>query len=122
MRLLLVGDDDGARALGRAYARLAGCVEVVEARSGEEAVAIAATGACDAVVIDFHMPGMDGLEAARRILGERPQLPLLAWTSCFDPEIEQGFLDAGAARHIPKTETGDLQAELVDLCTQVAAA
>ena len=122
MRLLLVDDDEGARALARAYAALAGCSDVVEAESGAEAVEIAAAGGCDAVVIDFHMPGMSGLEAARRILRDHPRLPLVAWTSCFDPEVERGFLEAGAVRHVPKTETEALRSELAGLCAEAAAA
>src|SRR5437879_11791527 len=61
---------------------LRGCLEqhglivCAEARDGEEAVELARTARPDVALLDVRMPKLDGIEAARRMLDERP-LPIV---------------------------------------------
>ena len=108
MRVLLVDDNDLVRALARVYAEQAGATEIVDVRDGGAAMVAAGTVGFDLVVVDFHMPGMDGLELTRRLLAQQPGLSVVAWTSVLDPATERAFLEAGAIAHVPKTDTARL--------------
>lgn len=117
MRVLLVDDHSDVRALARCYVLGEVDAEIVEATNGADAVEAVRRDAFDLVVVDFHMPGMDGLETTRRILRERPETPVVAWTSVIDQGIESRFVEAGALRHIPKTETGMLRTVIRERCS-----
>ena len=69
MRLLIVDDDPGLRALFRTTFEIVD-VEVDEASNGFEALEAIARSRPDAIVVDVRMPGMDGLELCRRINGD----------------------------------------------------
>jgi CheY-like chemotaxis protein len=116
LNLLLIDDDAGVRALARTYAELAGCVSVCEAADGETALEFAADQPFDAAVVDFHMPGIDGLETTRRLIAAQPEVDVIAWTSVLDPDVEQSFVQAGARCHITKTDTAALREQLEQLC------
>ena len=73
-RRILVVDDEEVLAENLA-AFLAGMpgAEVTVAHSGEDAVLEAARIAADCVVIDYNLPGIDGIEAASRIRARDPE-------------------------------------------------
>ena len=78
--LLLVDDHALVRSGVRAYLETQPGLEVVaEAGSGEEAVQLAAEHAPDVVLMDLVMPGMDGVEATRRVreVSQRSQVVVL---------------------------------------------
>lgn len=108
MRILIVDDHAPVRALARVYAEQAGAREVVEAPDGFEALRLSRAERYDLAIVDYHMPGLDGLETTRALLAHDPALAVVAWTSVIDCEIEQAFLDAGALCHVPKTDTDAL--------------
>ncbi|WP_042366025.1 response regulator [Streptacidiphilus neutrinimicus] len=75
---------------------------VAEAGSGGEAVALAASVKPDVAVLDIRMPGMDGIEAARRIV-ESPDAPrVLMLTTFDDDDYVYGALRAGASGFLVK--------------------
>jgi DNA-binding NarL/FixJ family response regulator len=73
-----------------------------EAEDGEQAVALCARHAPQVVLMDIHMPGISGSEAARRILAENPQIKVLALTMYADPRYVRDMLEAGAAGYVLK--------------------
>jgi CheY-like chemotaxis protein len=109
MRILLIDDNASVRTLARVYAEQEAACDVVEVPDGLAALAAAREQRFDLVVVDFHMPTIDGLETTRRLLAEDPSLYVVAWTSVLDPGCEQAFVDAGARLHVPKTDTDELR-------------
>lgn len=100
-RVLLVDDEPLARQRVRELlAGIEGYVCQAEADSGEAALATCADGGIDIVLLDLRMPGLDGLETARR-LARLPVPPAIVFlTACDDRAIEA--LDAGAADYLLK--------------------
>ena len=94
---VLVVDDS---ALGRMVVAdyLAGHHRVVEAASGEEALQIAADAPPDVVVLDLHLPGIDGIETCRRLKNANPGvfLPILMLTAEDEQARRNAALEAGA--------------------------
>jgi DNA-binding NarL/FixJ family response regulator len=72
------------------------------ATNGEEAVARCAAEHPDVALIDIEMPGMDGVEATRRIRSVSPGTSVVAFTSFSDRERIVGVLDAGAVGYLLK--------------------
>src|SRR5689334_18862377 len=70
---------------------------VVTAARGDEALAIAARSAPQAVVLDVHMPGMDGFEVCERLKSTpaTSDIPILFLTADDDPELSRRALIAG---------------------------
>ena len=79
----------------------AGHEVVAEARDGEEAVALAREHAPDLAIMDVKMPRLDGIEAARRILDERP-IPIVMLTAYGHQELVARAVEAGVFGYLVK--------------------
>lgn len=77
-----------------------------EAVNGSEAVLKAHESNPDAVILDFAMPLMDGLDAAREITRTLPSVPILLFTLYDSPEMTLAAKEAGVSRVLPKTASG----------------
>jgi DNA-binding NarL/FixJ family response regulator len=78
-------------------------IEVVGcASSGVEAVALTAALRPDVVLMDVHMPTMDGIEATRRIRNVSPGTRVVIVTAARSSEIAAQALSAGAVRYLTK--------------------
>ncbi|MXW11170.1 MAG: response regulator transcription factor [Gammaproteobacteria bacterium] len=103
-RVLLVDDHKVVRAGLRALLESTGWVDVVgEASSGDEAVAKARAMEPDTVIMDLAMPGMDGVEATRRITGLGLETRVLVLTIHDEDEFLVPALNAGAAGFLNKS-------------------
>jgi DNA-binding NarL/FixJ family response regulator len=72
------------------------------AQDGAEAVEIAAAASPDVVLMDLKMPGMNGVEATRRIRAQRPQTAVLVLTTYDDDEWVFDAVRAGASGYLLK--------------------
>ena len=72
-----------------------------EARDGEEAVALAREREPDLAIMDVKMPGLDGIEAARRMLDERP-IPIVMLTAYGQDELVSRAVEAGVFGYLVK--------------------
>ena len=79
----------------------AGLEVVGEARDGIEAVEFARTQQPDLAVLDVKMPRLDGIEAARRILDERP-IPIVMLTAYGQDELVGRAVEAGVFGYLVK--------------------
>ena len=103
-RVLLVDDHEVVRAGLKSLLEATGRVDVVgEASSGEEAVTKAETLEPDIVIMDLAMPGMDGLQAIRRIVALGLDTRVLVLTIHDEDEFLLPALDAGAAGFLNKS-------------------
>jgi two-component system, response regulator PdtaR len=80
MRILIAEDETIIRLDLRELLERSGFEVVAEARDGEEAVALARSEEPELALLDVKMPKLDGIEAARRILDERP-IPIVMVTA-----------------------------------------
>jgi two-component system response regulator NreC len=104
VRALLVDDHAVVRAGLKALLEASGTAEVVgEASSGEEAVAKARSLAPDIVVMDLAMPGMDGIQATRRIAALSTETKVLVLTVHDEDEFLLPALEAGADGFLNKS-------------------
>ncbi|GAB4525323.1 MAG: hypothetical protein Tsb0010_09040 [Parvularculaceae bacterium] len=101
LRILIVDDHAVNRLLCSQLLEQAG-FEWAEAESGAEAVAAAGAERFDVILMDVQMPGMDGVEAARRIIAAGDAPPIVALTANAFEEDRQRYLDAGMSDHVSK--------------------
>jgi DNA-binding NarL/FixJ family response regulator len=91
---------------------------VAQAATGSEAVRVALQYRPDVVVMDIHMPGTDGVEAARQITASGPQTRILVLTMFEDDATVVAALRAGASGYLLK---GATQAEILGAIRAVAS-
>ncbi len=73
----------------------------------------------DLAILDMHMPGMDGLELANRIRSQRPELPLVLYTSLGGAEASDPVFAGVLAKPVKQSQLFDM---LVSVLTDVEAA
>jgi DNA-binding NarL/FixJ family response regulator len=81
---------------------------VAEVASGLEAIEAARAHAPDVVLMDVAMPGLNGIEATRRILLERPETRVIIITMLEADHIVERSLAAGAAGILQKKDASEL--------------
>lgn len=87
-RVLVVDDSKLARmAIAKALTALRPDWSRLEAASADEALALTRSEAFDIALLDFNMPGRDGLELAAELRGLRPRMPLAVITANLQNEI-----------------------------------
>ena len=110
LRLLIADDHPVFRHGIRALLNATPDVEVVgEATSGDEAIALAETLQPDVILMDIQMPGVNGIEATRRILHTSPHIRILIVTMFEDSASVFSAMRAGARGYVLKdTEKDDV--------------
>ena len=118
IRVMLADDHpvyrDGLAAL---LGSVPGIEVVATAGTGEEAVAQAAELQPDVVVMDVQMPGIDGIEATRRVTADSPHIGVVMLTMAEEDSTLFAAMRAGARGYLLK---GANQAEIVRAITAVA--
>jgi DNA-binding NarL/FixJ family response regulator len=83
-------------------------IEIVAlAKSGEEAISLAAELHPDVVLMDLSMPGLGGIEATRRTIEASPGVRVVMLTSFAEPQHVNAALDAGAVGYLLKDAEPD---------------
>jgi two-component system, response regulator PdtaR len=101
LRILVAEDETIIRLDLRELLERAGFEVCAEARDGVEAVELARSSGADLAVLDVKMPRLDGIEAARRILAERP-IPIVMLTAYGQDELVSRAVEAGVFGYLVK--------------------
>ena len=117
MNILLVDDHAIVR---QGYTSLLGMTftqaDIREAASGEEAISVAQQKVPDLVVLDIGLPGISGIETARRLLLRWPSLRILFFSMHDELPLVRQALAAGALGYITKGAAPDVLLEAVRRC------
>ncbi|MGC0366688.1 two-component system response regulator DesR [Rhodococcus sp. 27YEA15] len=114
IKVLLADDENLIRtALAMMLSLEDDMVVVAETESGEEAVRVAAELVPDVAVLDLQMAGIDGIEAAHRIVESVPGCACIIVTSHGRPGYLKKALTAGVRGFLPKTTSATTLAEVV---------
>jgi DNA-binding NarL/FixJ family response regulator len=114
IRVLLADDDTLVRTGLAVVLGTAADLEVVaEAADGLQAVDLCLRHAPDVVLMDVRMPGIDGIEATRRLVAARPDIKILILTTFHDDEYVYGGLRAGASGFLLKRTSPERLLEAV---------
>ena len=122
-RVLIVDDSKLARmSVAKVLAALRADWTRVEATNADEALALAKQFPVDVALLDFNMPGRDGLALAAELRDLFPQMPCAVISANVQQEVVSRAHEVGA-RFLPKPITEPaLQAFLTDAETRLAAA
>lgn len=118
VRVVVVDDDRAVREVVCAALGADPRVDVVgRAHDGSEAVRLVEEHDPDVVVMDVHMPRLDGVGATERILGAHPDVTVVALTGSVDPDTITRMILAGAKGYAVK---GSDPAQLADAVVNAA--
>ena len=89
-------------------------LSLVEASDGVEAVRVAVQTQPDVAILDYSMPGMNGIAAARRILMECPDLPIVLLTTVAEEYLIAAAFRAGIRGYVLKRDAADDLVRAID--------
>ncbi len=96
-RLLIVDDQDDIRLMLQILLEDQGW-DTEQAPSGEHALRLSGLGArFDALVVDYRMPGVDGLEVVRQLRDRGFERPIILCSAHLNPEVEREAAALGAS-------------------------
>lgn len=108
VRVLLVEDNEVYRASLELLLGMQTGIEVVgSVATGDDAVDRLVETQPDVVLLDYRLPGIDGAEAARRILVAAPATTVVCLTAEASPEERETMLEAGASALVEKGDPID---------------
>lgn len=101
MKILVIDDDSRDRELLATVLEERG-YEVIVADNGGTGLMLCHRQDPDAVVLDLHMPGIDGHNLLRQLQTLHPSLPVVVFSGCATGEVEQDVLNHGATAFLQK--------------------
>jgi DNA-binding NarL/FixJ family response regulator len=107
IKVLIVDDQPPFRAVARTVVGLTNGFEVIgEAVTGEDAVSMAAELEPDLVLMDINLPGINGVEATRRIVEARPETVVLLLSTYREEDLPGDARTCGALGYVHKEDLG----------------
>ena len=91
-----------------------GYTVVGEADNGRDAIALASKHAPDIALVDVAMPGLNGIEATRKIHAVDPKIAVIGLSMHSDARYVTGMLDAGGCGYLLKTYEADELLRAID--------
>lgn len=120
MKVAVVDDTEHVREMLVSMLVLDGFEVVGQGASGEEAIAIASEGRPDVLVLDYSMPKMDGLTAARKVREAVPGQSIILYTAYLDEALREAAAQAGVAVCVGKVDGLEtLERSIAELCLQI---
>ncbi len=118
-RVLIVDDEESLRALYQSELTEEGH-DVLVASNGKEAMALLQEEALDAVIMDIHMPEMDGIEALGKVVARHKGIPIII-NSAY-PRYQEDFRAWAAEAYVVKSsDLTDLKQALREVLTRASA-
>jgi two-component system, NarL family, invasion response regulator UvrY len=118
MKVLLIEDHPivraGCRRLLQDHAREDDAVDVLEASTGQEGVALNAAASPDIAVLDLHLPDMPGMEVLRLMREQTPQLRVIVFSMYEDAPFVTSALEAGARGYVTKNDDPESMVEAIE--------
>ena len=119
LRILLVDDEAYMRTFVSRVLQTSIDCTVVEARDGQEAVALSQSINPELIILDINMPRMDGVTALGLIRKAKPYTPILMLTSISEEAVVEECVNLGASYFILKDIRADqLTTELQQMLAQ----
>jgi CheY-like chemotaxis protein len=120
IRVMVVDDTQHVREMLATMLELDGFDVVSKASGGNDAMNEVEAAAPNVIVMDYKMPGMDGIEATRRIRELAPGIPVILYTAYLDAELEARARDAGVALCVGKVEGLEQLEKLIsEMCIEL---
>ena len=114
-RIVIADDHEMVRrGLVATLADVAGWTVVAQADNGRDAAELVATHGPDIAILDLSMPGLNGLDATRRILAARPETRVLILTAHESEQLVREVLAAGARGYVLKSDAGRILVRAVE--------
>jgi DNA-binding NarL/FixJ family response regulator len=104
VRVFVVDDTAHVRKMLVQMLELSGFDVVGQAASGQEALAAVEEADPEVVVVDYKMPGIDGIATAREIRAHRPDQAIILYTAYLDAALEEQAEAAGVSLCVGKVE------------------
>jgi two-component system cell cycle response regulator DivK len=121
--VLIIDDSHKNLKLARDVLRAAG-IRTLEAATGSEAIALAAEQLPDVILLDLHLPDMDGIAVARELMGDpqTAQIPVVALSALRIEEDGDWLRTAGFAGYLEKPiDVGAFPGQVRSYCARAGA-
>jgi len=104
MRILIADDHNLVRDTISLFLEAEGKAQVETVSDLDEAIELVGRSApFDIVMLDFRMPGMNGLDGLTKMLGAAPEVPVAVISGSASPQVAQEAIAMGASGFVPKT-------------------
>jgi DNA-binding NarL/FixJ family response regulator len=123
IRVVLIEDNDVFREALELLLQLRGDIEIVAAvPDGNRAVELCGAHSPDVMVVDYRLPGEDGVQVARRVRAECPEVAVVVLTAAAGEREIEALLEAGAVACVGKDEPLDAIVDAVHRAAGVETA